>query len=64
MKKAMMWYLKWTVIGNGCITLVAFLIGNMIRAGWLGDNGLTDFLRWYNDCTMLVLKSTKKIELI
>lgn len=34
MKKAIMWYIKWTVVGNGILALLAFVIGNMIRAGW------------------------------
>lgn len=60
MKKAIMWYIKWTVVGNGILTLLAFVIGNMIKAGLLGDNGFTQFMKWYNDMCVIVMKSNHK----
>lgn len=60
MKKAIMWYIKWTVVGNGILSLLAFVIGNMIRAGWLGDNGFIQFMKWYNDMCIIVMKSCHK----
>lgn len=60
MKKAIMWYIKWTVVGNGILALLAFVIGNMIRAGLLGDNGFTQFMKLYNDMCVIVMKSNHK----
>lgn len=60
MKKAIMWYIKWTVVGNGILALLAFVIGNMIRAGLLGDNSFTQFMKWYNDMCVIVMKSNYK----
>lgn len=58
MKKALRWYIRWTVVGNGIIALASFVIGNMIRAGWLGDNKFTEFMKWYNDLVIVAMKST------
>ena len=60
MKKAIMWYIKWTVVGNGILSLLALVIGNMIRAGLLGDNSFTQFMKWYNDMCVIVMKSSHK----
>lgn len=61
MKKLILWYLKWTVIGNGVITLMAFLIGNMIRGGVIKQQPLVSILTWWNDFTCLGLKSSKPV---
>ena len=57
MKKLMKWYLKWTLIGTGAITLTAFLIGSLIRTGWLDNCPVAKWLRFYNDCEMIMIKT-------
>ena len=60
----MMMYMKWAVIGNGVVTLLVYLIGTATRYGWLGDNKFTELLRWFNDVSVMVMKSSKGGSLI
>ena len=57
MKKLMMWYLKVTVIANGSAVLLAWLIGQMIRAGWIKNRTIVWYLGFFNDVMTIQMKS-------